>query len=345
MLSLKDKTVIKRDGTKVPYDHKKIVDAISKANAELESTDKVSRDYIESELLYSIEYSLSKINGDIQVEDIQDIVENRISDAKLYRLAKKYMLYRDKHTKERLERQLIDKAIKAKVDGLNNEQSNANVDELSFGGRKGEAANIYLKNLALERMSKLSKANHLNNEIYIHDLDSYALGLHNCLSIPFDDLLKNGFKTRQTDIRPANSINTAFQLLAVIFQLQSLQQFGGCSATHIDWTMIPFVRKSYYKHFKDGCIYIEWLNPEGFDKDFTESCGNKKIEDLSIGGEEYRKYLEDRLFADHCWDRVFEYAIDMTVRELNQSVEAMYHNLNSLQSRSGNQLESWLRML
>ena len=50
--------------------------------------------------------------------------------------------------------------------------------------------------------------------------------MHNCLSIPFDDLLKNGFKTRQTDVRPANSINTAFQLLAVIFQLQSLQQFG-----------------------------------------------------------------------------------------------------------------------
>ena len=58
------------------------------------------------------------------------------------------------------------------------------------------------------------------------DLDSYAVGMHKCLSIPFDDLLKNGFKTRQTDVSPANSINTAFQLLAVIFQLQSLQQLG-----------------------------------------------------------------------------------------------------------------------
>ena len=57
-------------------------------------------------------------------------------------------------------------------------------------------------------------------------MDSYAIGMHNCLTIPFDDLLKNGFKTRQTDVRPANSINTAFQLVAVLFQLQSLQQFG-----------------------------------------------------------------------------------------------------------------------
>ena len=58
------------------------------------------------------------------------------------------------------------------------------------------------------------------------DLDSYACGMHNCLTIPFDDLLAKGFNTRQTDVRPANSINTAFQLVAVIFQLQSLQQFG-----------------------------------------------------------------------------------------------------------------------
>ena len=58
------------------------------------------------------------------------------------------------------------------------------------------------------------------------DLDAYAVGSHNCLSIPFDKLLANGFNTRQTDIRPANSLNTAFQLIAVIFQLQSLQQFG-----------------------------------------------------------------------------------------------------------------------
>lgn len=50
--------------------------------------------------------------------------------------------------------------------------------------------------------------------------------MHNCLTIPFDELLAKGFNTRQTDIRPANSVNTAFQLLAVIFQLQSLQEFG-----------------------------------------------------------------------------------------------------------------------
>jgi ribonucleoside-triphosphate reductase len=55
----------------------------------------------------------------------------------------------------------------------------------------------------------MARNNHVNNEIYIHDLDHYYLGDHNCLSIPFDDLLANGFNTRQTDVRPAGSVNTA----------------------------------------------------------------------------------------------------------------------------------------
>ena len=90
---------------------------------------------------------------------------------------------------------------------------------------------------------------------YETDLDSYAVGMHNCLSIPYDKLLENGFTTKQADVRGANSINTAFQLVAVIFQLQSLQQFGGVSSTHLDWTMVPYVRKSFYKHYIDGMKY------------------------------------------------------------------------------------------
>ena len=113
------------------------------------------------------------------------------------------------------------------------------------------------KEYALDNLlSKKAKENHLGNRIYIHDLDAYAVGMHNCLSIPFDDLLAKGFNTRQTDVRPAGSVNTAFQLVAVIFQLQSLQQFGGVSATHLDWTMVPYVRKSFKKHLKEGCKYV-----------------------------------------------------------------------------------------
>lgn len=154
--------------------------------------------------------------------------------------------------------------------------------------------------------------------IKLTDLDSYSSGMHNCLSIPFDDLLKNGFKLKQTDVRPAGSVNTAFQLVAVIFQLQSLQQFGGVSATHIDWTMVPYVRKSFWKHYKDGYKYILGIDDVEHSGDVTE---------MSIQDEEYT-----------CEDRVYKYALDMTKKEIYQAVEGLYHNLNTLQSRSGNQL-------
>lgn len=131
----------------------------------------------------------------------------------------------------------------------------------------------------------------------------------NCLSIPFDKLLANGFNTRQTDVRPANSVNTAFQLVAVIFQLQSLQQFGGVSSTHLDWTMVPYVRKSFRKHYIDGLKYIEGID--------DIELFNHTPEDMSIEDEEYKVY-----------PKVYKYAMDMTVKETKQAVEGMYHNLN-----------------
>lgn len=156
-------------------------------------------------------------------------------------------------------------------------------------------------------VSPMAKRNHLANEIYIHDLDSYAVGMHNCLSIPFDDLLANGFNTRQTDVRPAQSLNTAFQLVAVLFQLQSLQQFGGVSATHLDWTMVPYVRKSFWKHFKDGLEYIQG-EPRPLDDVFDP--------DLPIDSDIYKVATE-----------AYHYAMDMTIKECYQAVEGMYHNL------------------
>ena len=76
--------------------------------------------------------------------------------------------------------------------------------------------------------------------------------MHNCLTEPIDHLLANGFTTRQTDVRPASSINTAMQLVAVCFQIQSLQQFGGVTASHIDHSMVPYVIKSYRKHYNNS---------------------------------------------------------------------------------------------
>lgn len=240
-------------------------------------------------------------------------------------IAKAYIKYREERTKERNWNTQMMQAAREKLAGTNIENQNANVDEHSFGGRKGEFDSIIIKQYALDNcMSKMARENHLNNEIYIHDLDSYSIGMHNCLSVPFDDLLANGFNTRQSDIRPANSINTAFQLVAVLFQLQSLQQFGGVSATHLDWTMVPYVRKSFYKHYKIGLRYVLMLSEKAIENELNpvREPKNISIYDTTI----------------YSYPPVYNYALDMTKEELRQAVEAMYHNLNTLQSRAGNQL-------
>ena len=170
-------------------------------------------------------------------------------------------------------------------------------------------------------------------EIYIHDLNSYAVGMHNCLSIPFDKLLSEGFNTRQTDVRPAQSVSTAFQLVAVIFQLQSLQQFGGVSATHLDWTMIPYVRKSFYKHLKDGLMYMGKASDyKMYNEHFSEIRENC---DVGIENSDWSNYFIEDFYIPQ---EVYDYAMDMTEKEVYQAAEGLYHNLNTLQSRSGNQL-------
>ena len=212
--------VVKRDKTQEVFQFEKIQNAVSQAfnSCGLE---------LPSDLVDELKKLYNADSEDvIHVEDIQDEVEKVL----LYNypeIAKCYIIYRYNHKVIRENRDKLIKGLSKKLMADDIENQNANVDEHSFGGRMGEASRVVTKDYALNYcMSRKSRKNHLDNEIYIHDLDSWAVGMHNCLSIPFDDLLKNGFTTRQTDVRPANSINTAFQLLAVIFQLQSLQQFG-----------------------------------------------------------------------------------------------------------------------
>ena len=318
--------VVKRDGRVSVFNKQKIIDAILKAfeDVDHEITDAA---YAKAEEIAS---SIEQSSKDCAVEDIQDIIERRLMASNRKDVARAFIIYRNDRTRVRESKSDLMKAVGEKLNASNVQNQNANVDEYSFGGRMGEARDTVAKEYALYNcMSKMARDNHLNNEIYIHDLNSYAVGMHNCLSVPFDDLLAKGFKVRQTDIRPARSINTAFQLVAVIFQLQSLNQFGGVSATHLDWTMVPYVRISFFKHYVDGAKYvgkkdIRWIQENIYDYLNDPECFEQE---QSIGSENWKKEKE-----------IYEYAMDMTEKETYQAVEAMYHNLNSLQSRSGDQL-------
>ena len=308
--------IMKRTGEVVPFDYLKIIDAIN--NAFIEVDGELYENDTAFDIAIEIGQKVDQSGFIVNVEQIQDWVEEYLMRSERKDVAKAYIRFRYKKEVARDVKDDFIKAIEEKLTASNVQNQNANVDEKSFGGRMGEATSYMTKDYALRYLvSNKARKHHLENRIYIHDLDHYAVGSHNCLSIPFDDLLANGFNTRQADIRPANSINTAFQLVAVIFQLQSLQQFGGVSATHIDWTMVPYVRKSFYKHYLNGMLYIEG-------ECINDYPANDKMS------------IEDKRYKYH--DRVYEYAMRMTEKETQQAVEAMYHNLNTLQSRSGNQL-------
>ena len=344
--------VQKRDGRIVEFNKDKIISAVSRAYKEVDG-EVSDHAKIDIELMAD---EISKSKQDIlSVEEIQDMVERKLMKSSRKDVAKVYIIYRNDRTRIREKNSALSKAISDKLFARNVENQNANVDENSFGGRMGAVTSVVTKNYALNNcMSEMAKNNHLDNIIYIHDLDHYAVGDHNCLSIPFDELLAGGFNTRQTDVRPAQSVGTAFQLVAVIFQLQSLQQFGGVSATHLDWTMIPYIRKSFLKHY-----ITAWLKDN---EDFT------KLDLLNMIFEDYSEEIEGHTITrnkfedwvdshkseffeitntteeDYTLDnkslnrKYYQSALYDTIIETKQAVEGMYHNLNTLQSRSGNQL-------
>lgn len=323
-------TVQKRDGRKVQFDKEKIKIAVLKAFIDVDGEETAYA----KEKARDIANYIESLNKSMTVEEIQDQVEEKLMASNRKDVARKYIIYRNNRTAIREKNTQLMKDISEKLNANNVQNQNANVDEKSFGGRVGEASDTVLKKYALDNcMSEMARNNHLNNEIYIHDLNSYAVGMHNCLSIPFDKLLAEGFNARQTDVRPAQSVSTAFQLVAVIFQLQSLQQFGGVSATHLDWTMIPYVRKSFYKHLKDSLMYMgkagEYKVYNEHFRKIRENC------DVGIENCDWSNYFTEDFYIPQ---EVYSYAIDMTEKEVYQAVEGLYHNLNTLQSRSGNQL-------
>lgn len=316
--------VIKRDGRIEIFDTKKIKEAILKSFYETDGEVTTYAKNKAAEIARSIAATEAEM---LNVEQIQDAVEEKLMASDRKDVARTYVNYRYLHTMARNQYKDLMDTVEEKLMARNVVNQNANVDERSFGGRVGEASSAIFKRYALDHcMSEMARRNHEANEIYIHDLDSYAAGMHNCLSIPFDDLLANGFNTRQTDVRPAGSVNTAFQLVAVLFQIQSLMQFGGVSATHLDWTMVPYVRKSFWKHYRDGLKYVCLWGPESIEREITLGEG-VSVTDIPISDRDA-----------YAVDDAYTYAMDMTKKEIHQAVEGMYHNLNTLQSRSGNQL-------
>lgn len=217
--------ILKRDGRIKEFDFKRISEAIRKAYDEVYQNEDYRNQ--QEEVVDDVFSIIASTEEEfISVEDVQDII---IETLKNYnsKVAKAYSDYREERQRVREYSTDTYKKIEKILNCSDIVNSNANVDEASFGGRKFEVAGVMLKKLALEKIidKNVAKA-HLENRGYIHDLDSYFVGMHNCSFVDIEKLLRDGFSTRNGDVRGANSLSTAMQQIAVIFQVQSQDQYG-----------------------------------------------------------------------------------------------------------------------
>ena len=155
--------IIKRDGREVDFDKSKIITSIDKAFA---AVGKVDEGGVAEKIADSIE-SVDKV---LDVDEIQNMIEAKLMASKHKDVAKAYINYRYLHKMARGQYNELMTAVAEKLTAKNVQNQNANVDEASFGGRIGEASSVVTKQYALEYLvSPMAKANHLNNEVYIHD--------------------------------------------------------------------------------------------------------------------------------------------------------------------------------
>jgi len=195
-------------------------------------------------------------------------------------------------------------------------RENANLNGDSFSGKMSRLGSETAKWHALRHVLPEELAQAVENgDLYVHDLDQYALGTTNCIFIPFDRLLAAGFNTGNGSVRTPQTIMSAMALVAIIFQSQQNSQYGGVSANKIDWDMAPYVQRSFRKHYRKG------------QRLFGEHA---LLEDEQL-------HLDSIEAKNQC-PRAYAFAYEETELETGQAAESLIHNLNTMSSRAGGQI-------
>ena len=265
--------IVKRDGHIVDYDPEKIRIAIGKANNEVKGKDKVSKEQIEEIIKYIEELNKKRI----LVEDIQDIIEEKLMALGKYTLAKKYITYR--YTRELVRKaNTTDKSIKELIEGeneyWNSENSNKNAEVVTT--QRDYLAGITSTDITRRFLlpEDIVEA-HDKGIIHFHDADYFAQNaLHNCELINLDDMLQNGTVINGVMIEKPHRFITAATIATQIILAVTSSSYGGAtvSLTHL----APFVRLSYEKYLKK---YQERNLSEEECKKFAMQDTKKEVED------------------------------------------------------------------
>lgn len=349
--------IVKRDGRKVSFNEDKISNAIRKALISAHPDDKSTSQYEED----LVEKLTRRVVSDIEkqnleepsVENTQDIIEKVLIQEGMASEAKNFILYRQNRTNVRnyntdLTKIYRDLTSKSTAD-MDLKRENANIDAnapmglmLRFGS---EGSKDYVRRYVLRPEHSIA---HSRGDIHIHDLDFYMLTI-NCCQIGLKDLFKRGFSTGHGFLREPQSIQSAAALCCIAIQSNQNDMHGGQSIPLFEYDLAPYVAISYSKHLcKVICIClrndeadvseIKEYCKELYDK--YDTCLSDEVQALIKAKvlEVLKKYDTDELDVTKNVDYIMSEAIKLTERETYQAMEALIHNLNSMQSRAGAQV-------
>ena len=349
--------IVKRDGRKVSFNEDKISNAIRKALISAHPDDKSTSQYEED----LVEKLTRRVVSDIEkqnleepsVENTQDIIEKVLIQEGMASEAKNFILYRQNRTNVRnyntdLTKIYRDLTSKSTAD-MDLKRENANIDAnapmglmLRFGS---EGSKDYVRRYVLRPEHSIA---HSRGDIHIHDLDFYMLTI-NCCQIGLKDLFKRGFSTGHGFLREPQSIQSAAALCCIAIQSNQNDMHGGQSIPLFEYDLAPYVAISYSKHLcKVICIClrndeadvseVKEYCKELYDK--YDTCLSDEVQALIKAKvlEVLKKYDTDELDVTKNVDYIMSEAIKLTERETYQAMEALIHNLNSMQSRAGAQV-------
>lgn len=334
------KRVSKRDGRKQAFNPDRIFNGIKNSLVETKTS------FTDEELDQAVDEVIDSVQklgtASVSVEKINNMVKTAMRDRwpKAYDA---YILYRDERNRVRTTKSEIISTIKeiteSELKSSNILRDNANEAGGTPAGTYGKIASETNKmyNL-LNNVSRKYAQEHKSGYMHIHDLNFYNLTF-NCLFAPVGKLLSSGFDSGTGFIRQAKSIQTAASLAAVIFQLQSNQQYGGIACDNFDFDLAPFVDMSFrtnlaielnrYAEYSEDKAYSAYRGCPGEPaviKGIVKMLGHVS---MNMPVQQLYLYFKPSLVDN---------AISVTDNQTHQAMEALVHNLNSLQSRSGNQV-------
>ncbi|MEG0137111.1 MAG: anaerobic ribonucleoside-triphosphate reductase [Cetobacterium sp.] len=309
------KEVIKRDGSTVNFDKSRIVRAITTSFNQKEKP--VNMDLVEKIASQIENLDVPKMT----VEEIQDLVVKKLMASSEKDIALSYQEYRTIKTELRKKEDVIYKKIGELIDASNQDilNENANKDGKTISVQRDLLAGISSKDYYINRMlPKHLKEAHESGRIHIHDLDYLLFRETNCELVNIEQMLKGGCNIGNAKMLEPNSVDVAVGHIVQIIASVSSNTYGGCSIPYLDRALVPYITKSFRKHFSRGLKYVDRISPE---------------EIASILSSNEITHSNENLRA--CYPGAFEYATDMTEDSVKQAMQGLEYEINSLSTVNG----------